>query len=359
MPTPSVVLKAFNQAATQGDLQAVQTLIRLHPDIVNAVDNKKGLGGLHKAIVNHHLDIVHAILLSPQLDLSRVSRKTPLLPLAISYNDPDTLLQLLKMLPGNNVNTAIGGQTLLMLGAIHGATDCMQLLLYNPGIEVLAVDAEGDTALTLAARGSLISDNYAIVQALLPHYHTVNDLRHQNSDGENAEQIAKKNIINSRGIFRLIEERIKAIAAGILVKNDDQQSASRQVDLPPSYYDIEPPPTYVSLESKATTDNRFFPKQQSDKVNEEKKSSSYEHLNDLELLSQAHKAGTDIYKVAQEAINRASNDSSKENLADRIIELIPDIKVREKAQAFFSEIKNHPNEQPSINNAQIINKKKP
>ena len=148
-------------AASDGDLEAVQKLLRDGAD-VNGKEENGGMTALHAAVENGNLEIVRELLQAGAKPNARTqSRHTPMMAL-----DGDAKPELVRLLLtyGARVNSTDDAKAGVLLSAVqnYAEPEVLQLLI-QAGAKVDAADKEGRTALIAAAS----DDNLEAVKVLL------------------------------------------------------------------------------------------------------------------------------------------------------------------------------------------------
>jgi ankyrin repeat protein len=155
-------------AAMNGDLEAVRTLVREGAD-VNAAQGD-GMSALHWAAESGLVEMTD-MLIYAGADLEAVTRigdQTPL-HLASRAGMGATVEALLKAGADANGTTATGGATALHLAAASGSADAISLLL-EAGADVDALDrARGQSALMFAAAFNRVAAIHALIDGGADH----------------------------------------------------------------------------------------------------------------------------------------------------------------------------------------------
>jgi len=157
-----------SDAAMNGDLEAVRTLLRGGAD-VNAAQGD-GMSALHWAAESGLVEMTD-MLIYAGADLEAVTRigdQTPL-HLASRAGMGATVEALLKAGADANGTTATGGATALHLAAASGSADAISLLL-EAGADVDALDrARGQSALMFAAAFNRVAAIHALIDGGADH----------------------------------------------------------------------------------------------------------------------------------------------------------------------------------------------
>ena len=150
-------------AAQDGHIEIVQALLAT-PDIEVNKSCSDGASPLYIAAQNGHTEIVQALLAAPGIEVNK-SRSTGASPLYIAaYKGHTEIVQALLARPDIEVNKSCStGESPLYIAAQQGHTEIVQALLARPDIEVNKSRSTGESPLYIAAQ----QGHTEIVQALL------------------------------------------------------------------------------------------------------------------------------------------------------------------------------------------------
>jgi ankyrin repeat protein len=158
--------KQMLQAAENGQLEEVKSLIQTDPSLVNVTD-KEGYTPLHRACYGNHVEIVKYLLQNGANIAAKTELQWEPLHSCCRWNHIECAQVLIS--EGADVNAlSEGGQTPLHIAASHGVCyDMVQLLLMHPYIKPELKSVSGETAFDIARRSSKFRNLFDMVDPLL------------------------------------------------------------------------------------------------------------------------------------------------------------------------------------------------
>lgn len=196
---PGKSSKALNEAAEQGDLSKVKTLLKKNKIDLNAQDDT-GMTPLMNAALGGNLDITKFLLSKKvKLELKNNGGETALA-FAVTNDNFDVAMELIKA--GANVDVAVAGDegdTLFMRAAANDKKTAEMILAKNKTL-VNKANKLGETALFSVARYGTPAD----IEFLLKHGA---DLKVKNLKGQSALDVAKE--ANNQDTTALLAKKIK------------------------------------------------------------------------------------------------------------------------------------------------------
>ncbi|NGX54404.1 MAG: hypothetical protein KR126chlam2_00014 [Chlamydiae bacterium] len=177
----------FLEAVKNGDANALRSMLRLNPRLINTQD-AYGSTALIRAVFTGHVACLQMLLASPEVDVNKTNADGNTALIQAVINGHVACLQMLLASPEVDVNIIdADGYTALMWALIKGREDQMKMLLAHPNIDVNITDADGDTALML----TLIKGRDDQMKMLLAHPKI--DVNKTNADGYTALMLATIN----------------------------------------------------------------------------------------------------------------------------------------------------------------------
>ncbi|CAH1130074.1 unnamed protein product [Ceutorhynchus assimilis] len=161
-----ILQRQFLEAAENGDLQTIKTLLDQDPDLINTTDKDK-YTALHRACYSGHLEVVKYLVKNGADIGAKTEMQWEPLHSCCQWSHVGCAAFLIQC--GANVNAlSEGGQTPLHIAATHGKNyDTVQLLLMHPYINPSLKNNSGETATDLARRSSKYYNIFDMVDPVL------------------------------------------------------------------------------------------------------------------------------------------------------------------------------------------------